>query len=133
MDGVHYRMTNFAQQAMDGSPARVLITPRDLLRAGKFRNPMGLLELQQGAADLPAIDIKFQCGPIKVVGVNGCAIEDVIDVLMTRLDGFQRGPFACDENAHAIGDLAAAKAALEARTAKRQIQGVEGTNQAHTA
>ena len=77
------------------------------------------------------IEIKFQEGPIKEVGNNGCQIEDVIDVLVTRLEGFQKESFRCGENALAITKLEEAKLSLLERTRKRQAQGVEGTMQAH--
>lgn len=79
----------------------------------------------------PFITIKFQAGPLPEVGVNGCSIEDVIDVLTTRLEGFQKGPFRCRENALAITKLEEAKLWLFERTRKRQEQQVEGTLQAH--
>jgi hypothetical protein len=79
----------------------------------------------------PFVTIKFQAGISPAVGVNGCIIEDVIDVLVTRLEGFQRGPFRCRENALAITKLEEAKLWLTERTRKRQAQGVEGTYTAH--
>lgn len=116
------QMDQAKQEAMDGSPAYVG-------RWGaKYRDRRDPLVLPP-----PYIRIKFQCGPIQEVGVNGCAIEDVLDVLIERLQGFQRGLFACGENAAAIDLLGSAKGALLVRTAKRQTQGVEGTNAAHTS
>lgn len=81
----------------------------------------------------PHFHIAFQVGPIGEVGVNGCQIEDVLDVLIARLEGFQRGPFACGENENALSKLKAAKEWLEQRTHARQAQGVEGTNLPHEA
>jgi len=75
--------------------------------------------------------IKFQAGPIDEFGYNGTTIEDIIQVLLDRLDGFQHGPFACHENAEAIALLKAARSRLESRTKKRQDQGVEGKNLPH--
>lgn len=75
------------------------------------------------------INIKFQLGPVKEFGKNGCQIEDVITALITRLQGFQKGPFACVENQVALDHLNGALAALELRTAQREQRGVEGTNQ----
>jgi len=94
------------QQAMDGSPAAV-------------RDAAGY------------INIKFQCGPVKEKGVNGTSIENVIGLLIRRLEGFQAGPFASKENEYAIRDLKAATMCLEERTKKRVEQGVEGTNRQH--
>jgi hypothetical protein len=105
-----------SQETMDGSPAKVVS-----YGSNKF----------EAASDEPYITIKFQADPLKEVGVNGCSIEDVIDVLIYRLEGFQKGPFRCRENALAITKLEEAKQWLLYRTAKRQAQNVEGTNAAH--
>ena len=94
------------QETMDGSPACV-------------RDAAGY------------INIKFQCGPVQEQGVNGTSIENVIALLVKRLEGFQRGPFCCDENANAIGYLTMASEELDRRTKKRVAAGVEGTNQKH--
>jgi len=77
------------------------------------------------------INIKFQCGPIKEHGVNGTSIENVLELLKERLEGFQKGPFRCRTNALAITKIEEAIMWLEERTKMRLKQGVEGTNQAH--
>ena len=107
------------QQAVDGSPATVTRYEQDLYPD------------ERGASGTPLIEIRFQCGPVAEAGRNGAQIEHVIDVLVARLDGFQRGPFRCRENALAITKLEEAKHWLLARTRARQAQGVEGTNRAH--
>ena len=113
------------QQAMDGSPAVVEI---HYSRKFAVTNPNAP---QLVPPSEPYARIKFQCGPIAEVGINGCSIEDVIDVLAPRLEGFQRGSFRCRENALAITKLEEAKHWLLERTRKRQEQGVEGYNLAH--
>lgn len=75
------------------------------------------------------VNIKFQCGPVQEHGVNGTSIENVIDLLVARLEGFQKGPFACRTNALAITNLQQARMWLEERTRERERRGVEGTNQ----
>ena len=72
--------------------------------------------------------IVFQHGPIKEVGRNGTTIEGVIDVLVNRLEGFQRGPFANQYNADAAMYMKAAKQRLLDRTRDREARGVEGVN-----
>ncbi|HFK1435026.1 hypothetical protein CN553_12640 [Bacillus cereus] len=72
------------------------------------------------------INIKFQEGTVQKHGVNGAQIEDVIDVLVERLEGFQKGGYPCRENALAITKLEEARMWLNERTRKRQKQGVEG-------
>ena len=118
------------QETMDGSPATVDKTLQGLADSGKFSHADLAADV---AGDWPVIHIKFQAGPIKEVGVNGCSIEDVIDILAERLRGFQNGPFQCGENEDAIRDLLAAKRWLLLRTSRRQKQGVEGTNQPHVS
>jgi len=77
------------------------------------------------------INIKFQCGPIQEHGVNGTSIENVLDLLKTRLEGFQKGPFRCRTNALAITKIEESIMWLEERTKQRISQGVEGKNIAH--
>jgi len=122
--------TRAEQEAMDGSAGRVTKQLEDLAADGTYRGCGISTEAEPGR---PVIDVLFQVGPIGEVGVNGCAIEDVIDVLIARLEGFQRGGFACGENENALSKLKAAKGWLEQRTSARQAQGVEGTNQPHQA
>ena len=78
-------------------------------------------------------DIKFQDGPIQENGVNGTQIEDIIMLLSDRLEGFQKGPFRCEENGEAIDGLLSAWAALDRRRQRREEQGVEGKNEAHVS
>lgn len=77
------------------------------------------------------INITFQHGPIQEVGVNGAHIEDVIDLLIERLRGFNEGPFRCRENSLAITALEEAQLWLLKRTMNRVEQGVEGYNLPH--
>ena len=74
------------------------------------------------------IKIKFQLGPVKEFGDNGCQIDDIVHILIDRLEGFQRGQFACEENTHAIAGLKQAIYWLKCRTYDREHRGVEGKN-----
>ena len=56
-------------------------------------------------------------------------IEDVLCLLIARLEGFQKGNFRCRENAIVITKLEEALMWLNSRTLKRQQQGIEGTNE----
>lgn len=73
--------------------------------------------------------IGFQHGPIAEHGVNGITNEALLAVVIDRLEGFQSGPFACDENARALNHALAALGELQKRTARRVESGVEGTNE----
>jgi hypothetical protein len=113
-------MTTVEQQvAMDGSPAT-----SDLYNV-KNTSDLGLPTAG------PFGTIKWQLGPVNEVGINGTTIEDVAEVLIARLRGFQAGPFASRENALAITAFEEGVNWLLQRTRKRQAQGVEGTNRPH--
>jgi hypothetical protein len=72
--------------------------------------------------------IKFQNGPVKEFGVNGCHQEDLLAIVIDRLRSFQSGEFACRENAIALTKLEEAVHWLNHRTSDREQRGVEGTN-----
>lgn len=72
--------------------------------------------------------IFFQHGPIKENGVNGIQNEDLLAIVIDRLEGFQSGDFACEENAEAKEAIELALSILQKRTQKRKERGVEGTS-----
>lgn len=77
------------------------------------------------------LELHFQDGPIAEYGVNGTTNEEVIQVLVDRLNSLQNmqeRKYACRENALAITHLEEALHWLQARTAKRVQRGVEGTS-----
>lgn len=73
-------------------------------------------------------NIHFQEGPIKECGVNGVCNEDLINMVLCRLQHFQESEFRCRENALAITKLEEALLWLRARTMAREARGVEGTH-----
>jgi len=73
--------------------------------------------------------IQFQNEPIKENGINGCHQEDLIAIVIDRLQHFQAGELCCRENALALTKLEEAMHWLNHRTAERHWRGVEGTNQ----
>ena len=79
----------------------------------------------------PFIEIVFQHGHPNEVGINGCRVEDVIDVLVDRLLDFQGRNLACDENAEALEHLYLAREALVRRKRRRELQGVINTQRPH--
>lgn len=72
--------------------------------------------------------IDFQEGPIKECGVNGVCNEDLINMVIERLEGFQQSDFKCRENAIAITKLEEALLWLRKRTVGREKRGIEGTH-----
>lgn len=73
--------------------------------------------------------VDFQNGPIKENGTNGLTQEVLLSIVAHRLECFQAGPFACNENARALLHVRQALEALKHRTISRQARGVEGTHQ----
>lgn len=74
-------------------------------------------------------DILFQEGPIKENGVNGCQHEDLLNIVLHRLQCFQTSEYKCEENQLAIEKLEQALQHLRDRTNKRVERNVEGTSQ----
>ena len=72
--------------------------------------------------------VDFQEGPIKEVGINGVNNEDLILMVVCRLESFQKSEYACNENAEALEHLYGAIDALRSRTNRRAAAGIEGTS-----
>lgn len=75
------------------------------------------------------LEIKFQEGPIKEKGVNGFFNEDLIAMIIRRLEGFQQTEFRCKENAMAITKLEEALMWLNKRINRRELKCIEGTHE----
>lgn len=73
------------------------------------------------------VHIIFQRGAVHDVGLNGCRIEDVIEILQNRLLDHQGRSLACPENAEALQHLDLAREALLNRRRMREAQGVLNT------
>lgn len=73
--------------------------------------------------------IYFQTGPIKEAGVNGYMDENLLAIVIDRLEGFQSGKYACEENAQALEAIRTGLAFLQDRTKRREEAGVEGTHE----
>jgi hypothetical protein len=74
--------------------------------------------------------ITFQEGPIGEAGPNGISNEALLAIVIDRLRSFQAGPFACEENGHALFRAAESLMWLQKRTRDRLARGVEGTSKA---
>lgn len=72
------------------------------------------------------ITIKFQNGLVKEHGVNGISQEALLAIVVDRLRGFQKGKYACRENALALTKIEEAMHWLHARTRDRIERNVEG-------
>lgn len=72
--------------------------------------------------------VKFQKGAIQEVGINGVMNEDLIAMVIDRLQSFQESEYKCRENAVAITKLEESLMWLRKRTQDREDRGVEGTH-----
>ena len=74
--------------------------------------------------------IEFQNGPLAGdTPPNGVTHEALLAIVIDRLQAFQKGPFACRENAIALTKLEEAVHWLKHRTEARLARGVEGTHE----
>lgn len=72
--------------------------------------------------------VNFQKGPIKENGINGVNNEDLLLMVLTRLNAFQESEYKCRENACAITKIEEAVMWLRKRTNDRAVRNVEGTS-----
>lgn len=90
-----------------------LIKPGDSASDGKVYEFPGGFKLQ------------FQSGAMEL-GRNGATTEEVLDMLIEHIGGFQNGPYKCRENALVITKLEEAKHWVLHRKWEREKQGVKG-------
>ena len=76
--------------------------------------------------EVPFYWIKFQEGPVKTVGKNGCQTPDILGVMIEELERLNVGEFKTIQTTQAVKRLQEALAYLNARTAEREARGVEG-------
>jgi len=76
--------------------------------------------------------IYFQHGPRGLPdSTAGIFDDDLLAIAQDRLEAFQEGPFACEENAEALLSIVGARKALGRRVAARIAKGVLGANEKH--
>jgi hypothetical protein len=95
----------------------------------KFRHMDG----SDAVVDKEFIHIVFQHGHPSEVGVNGCRVEEVLDVLVEKLLDFQGRDLSCEENRIALEHLHHAREALLLRRKRREEQGVLGKQKGHNS
>lgn len=83
---------------------------------------------REGCAD-GILALSFQNGPLKEFGINGITHEALLAILIDRLEGFQDGPYACEDNENALTGLRHVLGFLQKRTIARLKRGVEGTHE----
>lgn len=71
--------------------------------------------------------LNFQHGPVPEVGLNGISNEVLMAIVLDRLAFYQKGAFACRENALAYTKIEEGLLWLHKRTWDRMQRNVEGT------
>ena len=64
----------------------------------------------------PCAVVDFRDGPLGEAGVNGCQHQDLLAIVIHRLQRSQAGPYACRENALALRNIEEAMFWLNCRT-----------------
>ncbi len=89
-------------------------------------NPAGGVSTGKGAT------ISWQHGPLGRGNArrepNGAFVEDVIQMVIGRIEFYQQSRFACEDNEEALRGLRSAADALDRRTRDRENRDVEGTH-----
>lgn len=94
-------------------------------RTGEYLMPQDVDST--GINDL--LTVHFQEGPILENGLNGVFNEDLLAMVLCRLEHFQKSEFSCRENAVAITKIEEALMWLRKRTDDREARGVLGSSQ----
>ena len=111
-----------------GSKTHTRVVCLDKIGAGGACHNYEVQPVEEQLPNYAYTKVYFQNGPVKENGVNGCHNEDLIAIVIDRLQGFQKGEFACRENAVAITKLEEALMWLRKRTQDRIDRGVEGSS-----
>lgn len=114
---------------LPGSTKHTKVVVLDEPSHGNACHKYAILRADDESAASPLEVVTFQQGPIKEHGVNGILQEDLIAIVIDRLEGFNSGDYRCRENSLAITKLEEALHWLRHRTAAREARGVEGTSE----
>jgi hypothetical protein len=74
--------------------------------------------------------LQFQSGAMEL-GRNGAITEEILDMLIEHIGGFQKGPYSCRENAMVITKLEEAKHWVLHRKQLREAQNIKGREAVH--
>lgn len=107
----------------------------NMLREGaEAGNPEMKLELARVMGQQEPLVILFQHGNPGTEGVNGITMESLLAVVIDRLEGFQAGPYACEENRQAMNKIQRGLTLLQRRQLKLAglppaVEDVQGTDE----
>lgn len=95
----------------------------------QVRQPATRGEDGEPRAEQPIVfPLAFQEGPVQEAGFNGLSNESLLAIVAHRLECFQAGQYATEENRKALAYVNAGLQWLHRRTRSRRERGVEGTS-----
>lgn len=141
---VNREMRQITRHLVDGESTQLTVHVADepgsggahhlyLLDGFDFRENPSMESLKDLRFDSNIQGIFFQNGPVKESTVNGITGELLVALVIDRLECFQAGPYACEENAIALDYFVKGLETLQLRTKRRIAQGVEGVSEAHAS
>lgn len=116
----HTRIEVIDEPGPGGANHHYLVLPVNQLIDMAESGETGLIE--------GSCSVCFQKGPVLEAGINGIHNEDLIAIVIDRLQGFQKGAYECRENQMALGKLEDCLVWLRMRTDDREKRKVEGTS-----
>lgn len=116
------------RNVVDTSHKYTNVYASDYIGPGGAHHHYDIVHKEEGKDDIHLKEIRFQDGPIKEAGINGVMDENLIAIVIDRLEGFQKGPYASNYNGQALSYLYSALNELQSRTKERESRGVEGTH-----
>jgi hypothetical protein len=123
-------MRAITQHQVEGHETSLAINVTDEIGAGNANHRYELsipnAHTNKSGYGGTTLSILFQNGTIPDNGVNGVTQEALLVIAADRLNSFQNGPFACDDNAEALEHIVSAINCLHRRTKNRIAAGTEG-------
>lgn len=106
---------------------RKLAIVSDIISAGGAATKYEVWSLaSDGEPEMLLSALKFHQGDPAEVGVTGITNEALLAILISRMEGFLKGPFHSPLNVEALQHLRSALACLENRTRDRMARQVDG-------
>lgn len=121
-------MRELYKVVVDTSHKYTNVYASDYIGPGGAHHNYDIVHKEEGKPDRFLATLNFQDGPIKEAGINGVMDENLIAIVIDRLQGFQTGDYKSRYNAIAITKLEEALMWLQKRTRDREARGVEGTH-----
>ncbi len=129
VEGRPYELCESCYQLLLEEPERVTLGYQETKMTDELEYKGGLQEdwtIKDDRVRTPYATIKFQSGPMKQQGKNGCLVDDILEVVVARLEELEL-LIPNHNNQMAINAVRDAIECLRLRTADRETRGVEGT------